>query len=109
MRADVVQVRAVRQGVLRDEIDIAPIKLRVTRLLARGNEALAKDHVSRIEAAWISPPEEDGVACHFGVDWLVVLVRVERGSEHVMAEPVAEEVSPLFVFLPMRHNRPDRH
>src|SRR5207244_1181341 len=65
---DVLEVGAVRQRVLGDDINIAAIKVLVFFGLAtvRG-KALAKDHVSGAKAARVGAAEENSVLGHFGI------------------------------------------
>src|SRR5207248_652412 len=127
LRADVTEIGPVSQRVLRDQVYVAPVEHRVLlRLLTRWNETLAKDHVSRIEPAWIGPAEEHSIAIHFGIDQisarllhelfpqlLVVtelsIGRFEWRREHVMSEVIAKIVAALFVILPVREDRVSRH
>ena len=102
MGADVVEIRAVSERVLRDDINIAPIKLRIARLALRRNKALAEDGVGRAKTSGISAAVENGVACHLRIDGFAILA-VERRREHVVTKPVSEQVVALFVVSPMRH------
>ena len=126
--ADVVEVGAVGQRVLGDERHVAPVVGRVHEVaLAGGREALAEDHVGRIETSGIGAAVEHGVAVHLGIDQFALgrlhqflaalgivgeLARrgiLERRREHVVAEPVAEVVTALLVVRPVREDGPRRH
>jgi hypothetical protein len=100
--ADVVEVRAVGQRVLRDEIHIATVEVAVHEVpLARRNEALGKNHVGRVEASGVGAAVQNRVTIHQGVKRLVGLWILERRREHVVSEPVAEVVAALLVVSPM--------
>src|SRR5947209_7356261 len=73
LRAQIAKVRSVSQSVLRDQIDVTPIEDRIEGWFAGiRNEAVAEDHVGRVEAAWIRAAEEDRVSVHFGINELRV-------------------------------------
>src|SRR6266478_1802856 len=73
MGADVVQVSAVRQCVLGDNINVAAIEMLVLRRLAIvRREAFAEDHVSWAEAPRISPAVKYRILCHFRKDRFAV-------------------------------------
>ena len=76
VRADVVQIRAVGQGVLGDDIDIAPVEFGIAALLGR-DEAFAEDHVGRTKPSRIGAPIEHRALRHFGV-------QIEGRCEHVV-------------------------
>ncbi len=83
LSADVIHVRAVRQRVLCDDVNIAPVKFLVLfgLLVVRG-EAFAKDHVCGAESSGVRAAEQDGVRGHFGID------EVRVGSLHgLFAQP----------------------
>src|SRR5262245_14544856 len=108
MRADVVQVSSIGQSVLGNDVNIAPVKVRVrSRFAVGGKETVAKDHVGWRKSAWIRSAEQNGVASHLGVDqvpvgsfhrflaqfWIVGQFPIgsdKRRRKHVMPEPVAE-------------------
>src|SRR4051812_34411265 len=102
MRADVTEIRSVRQRVLRIQIDVSPIEFRIHRLLGRWNEALAENHVSRVETPRVSAAEQDRVLLHLRIN-------PKGRSEHVVPKPVAKEMSALLVIGPMRKHWVDRH
>ena len=121
MRADVAEVSAVGQRVLRNQINVAAVENRIFGLLAGRNEALTKDHVSRVKAAGIGPTEEHSVPIHFGIDQvatrlfhqlfaqLFVIAQLsvrpfERRRKHVMPKPISEIMPALLVVFPMRHD-----
>src|SRR5438105_8694385 len=63
--ADVLQVGAVGQSVLGDDIDIAAIVMLIFLGLATvRDKAVAKDHVSGAKAARVGAAEEDGILGH---------------------------------------------
>ena len=107
--ADVVQIGAVGQGILRDKIDIAAIKVNVHRWLAiGGDKTVAEDHVSGAEPSRISAAEKDGVFGHFRVERLAVSA-VEWGRKHVVPEPITEPMVALLIIRPVGHNGIERH
>ena len=126
MGADVAQIGAVGQGVLSDEVNVPAIEGRVMRLFAGRNEALAKNHVSGVEPPRVRAAEQDGVRrhlrvnqvalwpLHHGLPLLLVVAQfaigsLERRSEHVVPEPVAEQMPVLLVFFPMGQDGVGRH
>ena len=103
MSADVIEIRAVGQCVLRDDINVAPLKFWVgVCLAARRNKAFAKNHVGRAKAAGVRAAKQNGVARHFRIN-------IERRGEHIVPEPVTEKMSALFVVEPVRDDREGRH
>ena len=104
--ADSVEVRAVGEGVLRDERHVAPVEVGVAPL-GRVGETLGKNHVRRVEAAGVGAAEEDGVLRHLRIDRLAVRLG-ERRREHVVPVPETEQVPALLVLPPMLQNRPRR-
>ena len=69
---------AVRQRVLRDDVNVAPVELRIARLVLRRDEALAENHVGGAETARIRAAEENRVAGHFGINALLALRRLQQ-------------------------------
>src|ERR1043166_695677 len=73
LRADIIQVCAIRECVLRNEIDIATIEIGVLfGLLRAWHKAVAKDHVSGAKTARISAAVEEGVSGHLGIKRLAI-------------------------------------
>src|SRR5579859_6606807 len=66
---DVVQICTVRQLVLRDDINIAPVEILLSlRLAGMWDETLAENHVSRTKTAGIGAAKQDGVAGHLRIN-----------------------------------------
>ncbi len=127
--AEIIQISAVGQRVLGDEITVAPVEFLVLfRLATVRNEAVAENRVGGAKTAGVGAAEEDGVAVHFRINQrgvgrifqqrgaeLVVVAQFaglgvgEGRSEHVVAEPEAEPVVALLALVPMREARPQRH
>jgi hypothetical protein len=55
--ADVHQIRGIGQSVLRDDVNVTPVKVGVARFAFRRDEAFAKDRVSRAESSRIGSSE----------------------------------------------------
>ena len=125
MRADVLQVRPVRQRVLSDDIDVAAIKIRVAPLLRR-DKALAENHVGGTETTRVGAAKQNRITRHFRIDQVAfgflqqfftelrvigqLAVRTwKRRGEHVMAEPESKQVPVLLVGGPMEKDRGHRH
>ena len=106
--ADVIQIGAVGEGILGDDVHVSAVKFWVAGLAIRRGEALGKHHVSRTKASRIGAAVQNRIAGHFWIDWLAVLA-FERRAEHVVPKPVAKQVVALFVVGPMRHVRLKRH
>ncbi len=107
MGADVVEVGVVGEGVLGDQVDIAPVEFRIPSVLRR-DEALAEDHVGRAEAPGIRPPKQHRMLRHGRIERRAIRILrrwcgggVHPGLEHVVTEPVTEVVVALLVVRPM--------
>src|SRR5205823_220021 len=109
MRADVIEIRAVRQGVLRDDINIAAVKVLVLQRLAFvRDEALAKNRVRRTETTRVRAAVQYRILGHLRVQRLAVRP-FERWREHIMAEPIPKPMSALLIVRPVRHDGVDWH
>ena len=115
MGADVVEVGVIGQGVLGDDVDVAAVEAGIQPVLGR-RERLGEDHVGGAEATRIGPAVEHGMRRHgrvkrdaVGVFGGLAVAGVAAGLEHVMSEPVAEEMSPLLVVAPVREDRVERN
>ena len=93
MGTDVIQISAVGQCVLGDDVHVAPVKIGVPTIF-RVDEAFAKNKVGWAKAAWIRSSKKDGVAFHLWVD-------IKWRCEHVVPVPVAKEMAALFVIRPI--------
>ncbi|MFN9905140.1 MAG: hypothetical protein ACK56F_03310, partial [bacterium] len=106
--ADVVEVGVIGQGVLGDDVHVAAVEARVEAVLGRG-ERLGEDHVGRAETSWVGAAVENGMRGHgrverhaVGVLGRLAMPGIASGLEHVVAEPVPEEVPALLVVAPVR-------
>ena len=62
LSAEVIQIRAVGQGILSDEINVPAVKILVLgRLAIVRNEAFAKNHVGGTKTAGIGAAKQDRV------------------------------------------------
>ncbi|OQB91587.1 MAG: hypothetical protein BWX84_01316 [Verrucomicrobia bacterium ADurb.Bin118] len=127
MGADVHQICAVGEGVLRDDVHVAPVIERILGFAARRGEAFAENGVGGAEPAGIRAAVEDRVAGHLRVDEFDLfrilpqlgaqfriiteraVGRLERRREHVVPEPIAEQVPVLLVLEPVLHERITGH
>ncbi len=98
MGPDVLKVRAVGQGVLRDNVHIAPIKFWVAFVFC-GDKALTENHVGRAKSPRIGAAKEDCVPIHFRIN-------IKRRREHVVPVPKAKKMAPLFVVRPVIQRGP---
>ena len=97
LRADVIQVCPIREGVLGDDINVAPIKFLIfNRLFFVRNKAIAENHVGGTKTAGISPAEENSVFRHLRIQWLAIRA-FEWRSEHIVAKPITKPVVALFI------------
>ena len=94
---DVLEVSAVCEGVLGDNVHIASVKVRVT-FVFRVNEAFAENKIGGAESAGISASKENSVLIHLGIN-------VKGRCKHIVPVPIAEEVIALFVFGPVVQGR----
>ena len=106
---DVIEVSAVRQRVLSDNINVAAIELPVQRRQAiAGDEAIAENHVRRCETARVGAAIQNRVLGHFGIERLAVGT-VERRREHVVAKPITEPMFVLLIVRPVSENGMERY
>ena len=98
VRANVLKISAISEGVLGDDVHIASIKIRVP-LMFRRSEALTEYEIGGAKPAGVRAAKEDGVAIHFRIN-------VKGWGEHVMSVPIAKEVVALFVLRPVVQGRP---
>ena len=98
VRANVLKISAISEGVLGDDVHVSPVKIRVP-LVFRRSEALTENEIGGAKPAGIRSAKEDGVLIHFRID-------VERRREHIVTVPIAKEVVALFVFRPVVQGRP---
>src|SRR5690606_15471893 len=99
--ADVIEVGAIGERVLGNQVDVAAVEVRVP-LFGRRQLALAKDHVGRIEPAGISASKQNGIRGHRRIN-------LEWRLEHVVTKPKAEQMAALFIIRPMREDGMDWH
>src|SRR5579863_9198506 len=119
LRAQVIQIGAVRQGVLSNDINVAAVKMLVLlRLAIMRDKTFAEDNVSRAETSRVGAAKENGVPRHFGINQFALdgvfqqffaaggivaqfpIVHEWRG-EHIMAVPIAEPVVALLAVMPV--------
>ena len=98
VRADVLKISAISEGVLGDDVHIASIKIRVP-LVFRRSEALTENKIGGAKSAGIRSAKENGVLIHFRID-------VEGRREHIMTVPITKEVVALFVLRPVVQGGP---
>ena len=109
LRPDVIEVSAVGQRVLGDNIHIPPIELLIElRLAFVRDKTVAKDHVSWAKAAGISAAEKYGVLGHFGIQRFAIRP-VEWRGEHIVTEPITKPVVPLLIIRPMSQDGMEWH
>ena len=118
LRAEIIQISAVGQRILRDEINVAAVIGRIHRLIFGRDKAFAENHVGRAEPAGVGAAKENGVARHLRINEIGVRafhhlcaqlgvvaefpVRPDkRRREHVVPEPVAEPVVALLALRPV--------
>ena len=71
LRAQVIQVGAVRQRVLGDDINVAPVKFLVLlRLAIMRDKTFAENDVSRAETARVRAAKKNGVTRHLRINEL---------------------------------------
>ena len=97
MGADVIQISAVSQRVLSDDVNVTPVKLRIPPIL-RVYKTFTKNKVGGAKPAGIRSSKKDGVAFHLRVD-------IKWRCEHVVPVPVAKEMTALLVVRPVVQGR----
>src|SRR5467141_2364097 len=109
LRADVIKIGGIGQRILRDDIDVAAVKVSVLRrLTAVMLKAFAEDHVSGTKTARVSSSKQHGILRHRGKERFFI-GSFEWRREHIVAEPIAKHMTALVALEPMRQPGMERH